>query len=55
MFKRVLDTLLKEKEVAFNSYINKSIFLNIPLGFVMFSGDIDKALLKKRLLKKRLY
>ena len=44
MFERVLDTLLKRKEVGFNSYINKSIFLNIiPLGFVLFSGDIDKA------------
>ena len=33
MFKRVLDTPLKEKEVAFNSYINKSIFLNIIYTF----------------------
>ena len=44
MFERVLDTLLKRKEVGFNSYINKSIFLNIiPLGFMTFSGDIGKA------------
>ena len=44
MFKRVLDTPLKGKKVAFNSYINKSIFLNIiPSGFMMFSGDIGKA------------